>query len=183
MTTPTTEPVQENILSKPAFLRDYFIELTNYINWADEIVIGWLRQIDDEQWNQVTASSFSSIRETAIHMVSAKRIWIDFWTNVLEPTYLSSLFNGSRAELIAIWKQASDDLKDFINEFPAEDYSKEVRIIKPNGEASTMEFRKTVPHMVNHSTYHRGQLVTLLRQAGFSNFSNTDLFTFYLKNN
>jgi uncharacterized damage-inducible protein DinB len=182
MTTLITGPVQDNTLSQSGFLKDYFIELTHYINWADEIAIGWLTQINDEQWNQVTASSFSSIRETAIHMVSAKKIWIDFWTNVPEPTYLSSLFNGSRAELIAIWKKASDDLKDLINELPAEDYDKEVNIIKPNGEVSTMEFRKTVAHMVNHSTYHRGQLVTLLRHAGFSDFSNTDLFTFYLKN-
>ncbi|WP_408612388.1 DinB family protein [Chryseobacterium fluminis] len=37
------------------------------------------------------------------------------------------------------------------------------------------------PHFVNHATYHRGQLVTLLRQTGFTDFSNTDLATYFIK--
>ena len=139
----------------------------------------WVSQISDEQWNQSALSSFGSIEETALHIASAKRIWIDLWKNVPEPVYLSKIFVGTRAELIAIWKKASADLKGLIEEFPVENYKDQVEIIKPNGQVCTMEFKKTVPHMVNHSTYHRGQLVTLLRQAGFSNFANTDLFTFY----
>ncbi|WP_142529142.1 DinB family protein [Pedobacter westerhofensis] len=43
-----------------------------------------------------------------------------------------------------------------------------------------MEFYRIFPHMVNHSRYHRGQLVTLLRrQAGFTDLCSTDLFTYY----
>ena len=33
--------------------------------------------------------------------------------------------------------------------------------------------------VMNHSTYHRGQLVTLLRGAGFTALSTTDLISFY----
>jgi uncharacterized damage-inducible protein DinB len=93
--------------------------------------------------------------------------------------YLSSNFKGTKDELINIWKNVSADLKHFINFFPEESYVKDVTVKKPNGELIKMEFRRTFPHMVNHSTYHRGQLVTLLRQGGFSDFSNTDLFTYY----
>jgi uncharacterized damage-inducible protein DinB len=165
--------------SNYAFLKEYFIELTAYINWADDFAMDWLIQITDEQWNQDAISSFGSIRDTAIHLVGAKKIWIDFWRGSSEKVYLSKVFNGSRTDLLAIWKNCSVDLNSFIRDFPAEEYTTEITIIKPNGEPNTMEFRKTFPHMVNHSTYHRGQLVTLLRQAGFSNFSNTDLFSFY----
>ena len=179
MTTLSTDQLQENTLLKQLFIKDYLVELTDYINWADDIVIGWLAQITDEQWNRSASSSFGSIKETAVHIAGAKKIWIDFWKNDPEPVYLSKVFTGSRTELITIWKKASADLKDFIDNFPVEKYMDLVKIMKPNAELSMMEFRKTVPHMVNHSTYHRGQLVTLLRQAGFYGFSNTDLFTFY----
>lgn len=181
MTTAITNNAQENTTESHTFSNDYITELTDYINWADDIIIGWLMQITDEQWSQAALSSFGSIRETAIHLVSAKKIWLDFWTNAPAPEYLSKQFTGNRAELVTIWKKVSADLKDFIEKFPAEKYTDEVNVTKPNGEVSSMEFQKIVPHMVNHSTYHRGQLVTLLRQAGFSNFSNTDLFTFYSK--
>jgi uncharacterized damage-inducible protein DinB len=82
--------------------KKYLTELANYNNWADSIVMGWLEQIKDEQWEQDIESSFNSIAKTATHMVSAKRIWIDFWTNKPNPAYLSAEFNGNKNELIVI---------------------------------------------------------------------------------
>jgi uncharacterized damage-inducible protein DinB len=160
-------------------LKNYFVELAEFSNWADSRAIDWLSGVSDVQWNQVLVSSFGSIRETALHLVSAKKIWIDIWTNAPNPTYLSSTFKGSRNELLDIWKELSEDLRLFIENYPLENYLQMITVKKPSGELNTMEFRKTFPHMINHSTYHRGQLVTLLRQAGFSKVSNTDLFTYY----
>ncbi|MBS7567058.1 DinB family protein [Mucilaginibacter sp. Bleaf8] len=160
-------------------LKGYYIELADFNNWADSRAMDWISQITDEQWNQVAVSSFGSISKTAIHIVSAKKIWIDLWTNVQDPVYLSSEFTGTREDLIDIWKTTSAKLKSFIEHYPVENYTNEITVKKPNGELSAMEFKKTFPHMINHSTYHRGQLVTLLRQSGFSNLSNTDLFTYY----
>ena len=157
----------------------YFTTLADYTIWADSIAIEWLNQINDEQWEQVITSSFSSIRQTAIHIASAEKIWIDFWENVPHPVYLSTEFTGTKNDLIEIWRKSSVGLKNFIEKYPEENYQEQIRVIKPNGEEGKMEFWQTFPHMVNHSTYHRGQLVTLLRQAGFTNFSSTDLFTYY----
>lgn len=160
-------------------LKVYFIELAEFSNWADNHVINWLTQITDEQWNKTAISCFGSIRETALHMVSAKKIWLDFWTFAPNPVYLSLSFTGNRIELIDIWKTTSAELKSFIENYPVEKYTNEISVKKPNGELSTMEFWKTFPHMINHSTYHRGQIVTLLRQPGFLKLSNTDLFTYF----
>lgn len=159
--------------------KEYFTTLAGYNNWADNIAIEWLTQINDEQWNQVITSSFSSIRQTAIHIASAEKIWIDFWKNVPDPVYLSTEFRGTKDDLIEIWKKASAGLKDFIDEYPEENYLQQVTVRKPNGEVCRIEFFQTLPHIINHSTYHRGQLVTMLRQVGFTKFSSTDLFTYY----
>ncbi len=160
--------------------KKYFVELANYNNWADKISIEWLNQINDEQWERTVESSLSSIKATATHIVSAKKIWIDFWTKVPNPTYLPSKFKGTKTELIEIWQKKSVDLKNFIENFPEEDYEKPITLLYPNGREGQMIFWQTFPHFVNHATYHRGQLVTLLRQAGFTNFSNTDLATYFV---
>jgi uncharacterized damage-inducible protein DinB len=159
--------------------KKYFVELADYNVWADNMAIEWLKQINDEQWNQVITSSFSSIRQTAIHIASAEKIWIDFWKNVPDPVYLSVEFKGTKNDLIEIWRKASAGLKNFIENYPEEDYLQQVTLKKPNGEESRMEFSQTFPHIINHSTFHRGQLVTLLRQAGFTRLCSTDLFTYY----
>ncbi|MEZ2445857.1 DinB family protein [Chitinophaga sp. RCC_12] len=159
--------------------KKYFITLADYNTWADNIAMGWLNQIDDEQWNQAIISSFSSIQQTAIHIASAEKIWVDFWRKVPDPVYLSAGFKGTKNDLIEIWGKASAGLRNFIAEYPEESYLQKVSLKKPNGEEDQMEFVQTFPHIINHSTFHRGQLVTMLRQVGFTKLSSTDLFTFY----
>lgn len=158
----------------------YFTELANYNNWADAHVIDWLTQIDEQQWEQEITSSFNSISHTVLHIVGAKKIWVDFWTKRPDPVYLSSYFNGTKDELISLWQKASEDLRQFIDSYPEEEYNRLIDVIYPNGKKTQLEFWQTLPHFVNHATYHRGQLVTMLRQAGFTNFINTDLFTYFL---
>ncbi|AZI26387.1 damage-inducible protein DinB [Pedobacter sp. G11] len=159
--------------------KKYFREMTDYLRWADSKAIGWITEINDQQWNQQISSSFNSIRKTALHIVSAEKIWLDFWTGVPSPVYLSAGFEGSKEDLIDIWRMTSANLQEFIEKYPEKNYQDLVSISKPNGEIAQMSFWRTFPHMVNHSSYHRGQMVTLLRQTGFTLLSNTDLFTFY----
>lgn len=162
--------------------KKYFIALANYNIWADNIAIEWLNQINDGQWNQAIISSFSSIKQTVIHIASAEKIWIDFWEKAPDPVYLSTGFKGTKNDLIEIWRNASTGLKNFIEKYPEENYLQQISFKKPNGEEGQMAFLQTFPHIINHSTFHRGQLVTMLRQAGFTNLSSTDLFTYYRMN-
>jgi len=161
-------------------LKQYFTDLAAYNSWADQKAIDWLIQITDEQWEQVSVSSFSSIKQTAVHIASAEKIWIDFWTKAADPVYLSANFSGTKNELIGTWKAASNGLETFIKSHPEEDFNQMVSFIYPNGNTGKMPYYQTFAHSVNHSTYHRGQLVTLLRQAGYNQFSSVDLATYYI---
>ncbi|MEO3405605.1 DinB family protein [Mucilaginibacter sp. CAU 1740] len=161
----------------------YFEELAAYNNWADNKAISWLSGITDEQWDKVNASSFNSVKQTAIHIASAEKIWIDFWTGVNTPVYLSSVFTGSKAELMDIWQKASRGIVDFVNGHPEADLEKTINFIYPNGRIGEIRYFQSFAHCINHSTYHRGQLVTLLRQVGFSDFSSVDLATYYVSQN
>ena len=159
--------------------RQYFLALTDYVIWANNIVIEWLNQITDEQWEQVITSSFSSIKQTAIHIISAEKIWIDYWKNIPDPVFLSAEFKGTKKEAIEIWKRTSADLKNLMEAYPEEHYQEPVTFRWPRGGEGSMEFWQTFFHFINHATYHRGQLVTLLRHAGFTKVASTDLATYY----
>jgi uncharacterized damage-inducible protein DinB len=158
----------------------YFIDLALYNSWANEKVIDWLSQIGDEQWERANVSSYSSIRQTAVHIASAEKIWVDFWNKVANPVYLSANFMGTKDELLVIWKEASNRLAGFIKRHPEEKLTELVSFTYPNGRTGRMQYDQTFAHSINHSTYHRGQLVTLLRQAGYENLSSIDLATYYI---
>jgi uncharacterized damage-inducible protein DinB len=162
-------------------LKQYFTDLAAYNSWANQKAMDWLSQITDEQWEQVNVSSFSSIRQTAVHIASAEKIWIDFWTGAADPVYLSANFSGTKTDLLNIWKAASNGLETYIKSHPEEDFDHPVRFIYPNGNTGHMPYYQTFAHIVNHSTYHRGQLVTLLRQTGYNRFTSIDLATYYIR--
>ncbi|MBS1746431.1 MAG: DinB family protein [Bacteroidetes bacterium] len=159
----------------------YLKELATYNLWANTIVCGWLEQIDDTQWKQNIISSFNSIQETVLHIISAENIWLQRLNKEPKTIWLQNEFNGTKEEHTKLWKKTSTDLKSFIDNFNENDLNTKLDFKRLNGEAYSMPFYQLIAHVVNHATYHRGQLVTMLRQTGFKNVSSTDLLEFYRK--
>ena len=161
--------------------KKYFTEVAAYNFWANDIVWGWLDQISDEQWNQNIVSSFNSIGETALHIVSAETIWLDRLNKVEAPVWIQSTFKGSKEETIELWKNATAGLKKFVDGFDEANMMDILVFKRLNGDRYEMPHYQVFAHIFNHSTYHRGQLVTMLRQAGFTNVGSTDKLGFYRK--
>ncbi len=158
--------------------KKYFKEIAEYNLWANTITCDWLEQITDEQWNKEIFSSFNSIQETVLHIISAEKAWLQrFKKQPVE--WLQSTYRGTKNEHIKLWKDNSAELKAFIDAFDENDLNKNLDFKRLNGDAYSMPYYQLFAHVVNHATYHRGQLVTMLRQAGFRNVSSTDLLGVY----
>jgi uncharacterized damage-inducible protein DinB len=158
--------------------KQYFKEIAEYNLWANTIVCDWLEQITDEQWNKEIFSSFNSIQETVLHIISAEKAWLQrFKKQPVE--WLQSTYRGTKNEHIKLWKDNSAELKAFIDAFDENDLNKNLDFKRLNGDAYSMPYYQLFAHVVNHATYHRGQLVTMLRQSGFMNVSSTDLLGVY----
>lgn len=160
--------------------KQYFIELAGFNSWANNIVCGWLENISDEQWNMQITSSFNSIQETVLHIISAENAWLQrFREQPVE--WLQSTYKGTKDEHIKLLKKTSGMFKEFVEAFDENELYKNLDFKRLNGDAYSMPFYQLFAHVVNHATYHRGQLVTMLRQAGFTNISSTDLLGYYRK--
>ena len=161
--------------------KQYFIELADYNIWANDIVQGWLNALADEQWNQTIVSSFNSIRETALHLTGTESVWLDRLNKVEAPVWLPPVFTGTKKEMLDRWNNASHNIKSFVEKFDETKINEKLDFKRLNGDQYSMPYHQVFAHVFNHSTYHRGQLVTMLRQAGFTNVSSTDLLGYYRK--
>ncbi|HEY6504928.1 MAG TPA: DinB family protein [Chitinophagaceae bacterium] len=159
--------------------KNYFIQLADYNIWANNIIHSWLGKITDEQWEQPIVSSFKNIAETTVHTAGAEKIWLERLNNVEMPVFLTSVFKGTKQEAIEIWKKTSLGLKSFIENFDETKMQDNVSFRRPNGNIYELEHYQIFAHVLNHSTYHRGQIVTMLRQVGFTDLSSMDLSTFF----
>ncbi|HRI20565.1 MAG TPA: DinB family protein, partial [Panacibacter sp.] len=73
----------------------------------------------------------------------------------------------------------SEKLKAFISEFDENELQTKLDFKRLNGDAYSMPHYQLFAHVLNHSTYHRGQLTTMMRQVGFTKVGSTDLLGFY----
>ena len=161
--------------------KQYFKELAEYNLWANTTVCNWIEQITDEQWNHEMVSSFTSIRQTVLHIISAEKAWVERFEGNDNIVWLQSEYNGTKEEHLALWKTTSSNLKTFIDGFEEEKLLSNLNFKRLNGASYSMPFYQLFAHVVNHGTYHRGQLVTMLRQVGFEQITSTDLLGIYRK--
>lgn len=158
--------------------KKYLLELAQYNSWANALVHHWLHQINEQQWSQALVGSFESIAATVLHVTSAEKIWFERLDNNVQE-YLPKTFKGDKATLLDIWKTASENLYNYIFDLPETALTEYFEFTNLKGEELSLERYQAIVHVVNHSTYHRGQLVNYLRQVGFTEVSSTDLSTFY----
>lgn len=151
-------------------------EYTQYNVWANEIICSFLQQLTPAQVNLQQASSFNSILNTVVHIADCEFNWLkringnSVWES-------KSTIEVDFTALLEFWIKQS---KQFVVLVEREDqFTKIIDYKNSNGVPFQMELYKIFMHVMNHSTYHRGQLVTLLRGAGFTELSTTDLVSFY----
>jgi uncharacterized damage-inducible protein DinB len=160
--------------------KKYFIELAEYNIWANDIVHSWFDKISDDQWEQPIVSSFKSIAETAIHTAGAETIWLDRLNKVAEPVWLTSVINKSvKKDVQDAWKKSSAGLKSFIENFDEANLQTNMSFKRVDGKTYELLHYQVLAHLLNHSTYHRGQLVTMLRQTGFTDVHSIDMSTYF----
>ena len=159
--------------------KQYFTELADYHVWANNIVCSWLEQISDEQWKQPVVSSFPDIYDTVLHIASAEKIWVERLKKYTEFTYLINTFKGTTGELIALWKETSQGFKNFVEAFDENRINEVLAFKDIRGIPHNQPYWQLFAHVVNHSTYHRGQLVTMLRQVGYTAITSIDMTTYF----
>lgn len=157
-------------------LRSTIQRYAAYNHWANKQMADWLRTASEGALHKRIESSFSTIDETIFHIWNAEYLWLQTVKGEEANNYPSIDFKGNTDEMLDAWLRAS------------EDFCKHVQSMSPSVLQSTrpksqsdghLRIVDMIHHCMNHSTYHRGQLITMGRQAGLENPPRTD-FIYYV---
>jgi uncharacterized damage-inducible protein DinB len=149
---------------------------TAYNHWADQQLADWLRTASEGDLDREIESSFSSLKETVLHIWSAEYLWLQIVKDESAENNPAKRFNGSKDDLLKGWLQASENFSNHVKSMSLADL--QVKRPKSRGEGYTI-IADMIHHCMNHSTYHRGQLITMGRQAGLDSPPRTD-FIYYV---
>lgn len=152
-------------------MKNHWIEILKYNLWANQRTVNLLNQYDKEIITQTIVNSFPSLKLTMKHLWGAEKIWLMRLNGNSSAAFPE--FNGSLQEIFQMGIKVSKDFLEFI-ENQNEDFFVSICDFKDTkGNGYSIPVQQIIHHIMNHSTYHRGQITTLGRQLNFGEIKST----------
>lgn len=152
-----------------------FKQHIEFSKWATMRTLGACVELTPEELTRDLGNSFGSVLGTLIHIFCADRMWL---SRIEGAGRKSMLDPGEIVNFAVLQKEWPGMLDRFIEKASAGAAETPVVYERTNGEKQRTPFWQVILHAVNHASYHRGQVATMLRQMG-KEPPNTDLITFY----
>jgi len=151
-----------------------------YNAWANGRILGAAEALSPDQFLRDLGNSFPSVRDTVAHILGAEWIWLRRWHGE-SPTALPAA--GDFPTPASLRKRAAaleHERGAFLEGLTEGRLNGPLHYRDIAGKPCTLPLVQSLQHVVNHGTYHRGQVTTLLRQLGAAPVS-TDMSRFYLE--
>ncbi len=139
--------------------------LFDYTKWANELMFDATEALLPEQMFRPVGGSFACIRDTWGHLASADWVWLCRWTGESPKTW-PTWAHGSVGEIREEWRRIHTQREEFLDGLSDEDLEREIVFTRLNGEVDQATLGFLFQHVVNHATYHRGQIASQIRLVG-----------------
>lgn len=137
-----------------------------YNRWANHRVFQTLRSLNNDDFVRDLGTSHSSIRGTLVHIVWAEWLWLQRWRGESPKRRFSPEEFSTAAEVETSWHTVEEEQQKYLDSLTNDDLQTRVSYENLAGERWEYTRAAMMQHVVNHSSYHRGQIATLLRQVG-----------------
>lgn len=155
-----------------------FLELFDYNAWANRTIFDAAGSLPDAQYFRDLNGSYGGIHGTLAHVVWAEQLWLYRWLGRPNPAVPQGADLKSLAQVRSRWEAVEAERGAFMAGL-TDSRLDETRLVKPSsGGEYVHSLRQMFRHFINHSSYHRGQIVTFMRQLG-AKPPSTDLILYY----
>jgi uncharacterized damage-inducible protein DinB len=137
-----------------------------YNEWASARLLDAVAHLSEEQFMRNLSSSFPSIRDTFSHIVAVEWVWLRRWKGESPPALPEWATAPSPQVLRQKLSEVEAERSAFLVSLADQDVQQTITYRNLKGEEWRYLLAHLLLHLVNHSTYHRGQIATMLRQVG-----------------
>jgi uncharacterized damage-inducible protein DinB len=162
-------------------MKKILAQYAGYNLWANRRIIETLLSIDEEQWHREINSIFNSIYRTVVHLWEVESVWWQRMKLKEQVEWPGAAFTGTVAELGRHLTDQSKLWEEWIAQATEAALQHEFIYRNTKKEQFKQPVHEAVHHLFNHQTFHRGQLVTMMRQIGVTTIPSTDLIVYLRK--
>lgn len=155
------------------------LSLFDYDQWATTKQLEVIRTLSKEQYERDLGSSYGGIGGTLVHIYGAQQTWYTRWIGDT-PTGIAGIADVPTFALLEDkWSTLRRGLQEFASSLTEEKLLAPLAYKDLKGNPVRQPMGNLIRHVINHSTYHRGQLTTMFRQVGVTPPGSIDLITYY----
>jgi uncharacterized damage-inducible protein DinB len=155
--------------------------ITNYTafnSWANTQFVEWLLTIDEQFLYKEMPSSFTSIDYTVQHILRVQKFWLAFVCEQDVSNFNWTVYQKEAGRILAELKQQSEETNRTISAFTESQLLEKLQLNTPWAKNELCRY-EYIMHLINHSTFHRGQIITMARTISITeNIPSTD-YNFY----
>lgn len=153
-------------------------QLFDYNRWAGHRALTAASTLATDDFLRPMGNSFSSVRDTLAHILGAEWVWLERWQGRSPEALLDPAVFPTVQSLESRWKIVEREQMQFIEALTPQRLREELAYINLRGQRYSYPLWQQLVHVVNHSSYHRGQITTLLRQLG-AEAASTDFLVYF----
>ena len=150
------------------------VELVKYNLWANKRLIAWVEANDQELITKDCQSSFSSILKTIDHILDGQI----FYYSALKELPFEKPWDNS---LEGSYKGLIEQSIDFLQYVKSLNTFNDSRLVKSKILDGIFPQFELIQHCMNHSSFHRGQIITIGHQLGLTKAPSTDMLFYFIE--
>ncbi|MDB5118793.1 MAG: hypothetical protein JWN56_11 [Sphingobacteriales bacterium] len=156
------------------------INYLSYNHWANQKICNYLSNITDEQLLGSQKNDFNIIKKIILHIADGEQTWLSRLNGDNIPHMHNLDLDGSFSSICRLILKNSEEFISFIQEKDDDFLKESTEYINLKGKSFTQNNAEIILHCMNHSTFHRGQIINMLRHVGYTDQSASD-FIMYLR--
>lgn len=135
--------------------------LREYNEWANHQLLDAACRLSRSEFVQELGASFGSVKGTLVHILDAEWHWLQSWQGKPRTERPQPGFYADAAALAAAFPALEDEQRAWFNSLTDDSLRSRCRVNERHYALAHLIY-----HAMTHSMYHRGQVVSLLRQLG-----------------
>jgi len=153
--------------------------LIDYNYWARDRLLDAVGQLTPEQFTRDMGNSFGSVRDMLAHLHAAEWVWYSRWQGTSPTALLPADRFPDLASVTAGWRELETQIRAYFAGIDDRGLERVFEYKSVTGVPGSSVLWQMLQHVVNHASYHRGQVTTMLRQLGVTPPKSMDLIAFY----
>jgi uncharacterized damage-inducible protein DinB len=162
-------------------MKELFIQFSGYNMWANQLLLDTILQLPEEKQYEKVISSFDSLYKTVLHIWDAESIWwqrMKLQERIVRP---GESVSGKMKEVSEGLLHQNRQWNDWIISVQEHVLQHVFQYQNSKREQFKQPLYEMLLHLFNHATYHRGQIVTMLRELGIEKIPPTDFIVWSRK--